>query len=465
MLAGAIGPVSGSVTQSNSGTDYGGGVGPGPGGIFFGPQFSTPAITLDDVSNFFGTHLGADDPGSGGPGGSGPGHPGDNGHPRSPGSFDPNEKFGPGAGAAGWVTANALLPYRINFENLGPGSRDANGNPFPTFATAPAHRVTITDQLNAGLDWSTFELTDLGFGDTIVSAGNQSHFTATVPMTYNGETFNVEIEAGINFTTGLVSIVFQSVNPATSLPPDVLSGFLPPEDGTGRGKGHVSYIVRAKASLTTGTEVRNVAAIRFDINDVITTDQIDPQNAAAGTDPAKQARITLDAHIPTSTVTALPATTVPEFTVNWSGSDTGSGIKGYDVYVSDNGGAWTLWQDGTVATSAIFAGAIGHTYAFRSIARDLAGNVQPTPGAQATTSTAPAVEPVLRILPGSTPAHLFIEIAARPGQVITLQDSTDLAAWPALQTLTLTTGTTTLEVQTAAPPPKRFFRALWMTTP
>jgi hypothetical protein len=55
-------------------------------------------------------------------------------------------------------------------------------------------------------------------------------------------------------------------------------------------------------------------------------------------------------------------------------------------YVSDNGGAYTLWQSDTTKTSAKFAGKSGHTYRFYSVATDELGLVQPTPAsAQATT--------------------------------------------------------------------------------
>ena len=39
----------------------------------------------------------------------------------------------------------------------------------------------------------------------------------------------------------------------------MLIGFLPPEDGTGRGLGYFSYTVMARAGLPTGTQFRNVA--------------------------------------------------------------------------------------------------------------------------------------------------------------------------------------------------------------
>jgi RHS repeat-associated protein len=182
-------------------------------------------------------------------------------------SFDPNEKSGAtGIGSARFISASAELPYRVEFEN------DAS-------ATAPAQRVVITDQLDPDLDWSTFQLTELGFGDRIilVPPGRQ-YFETTVEMTFNGKTIEVQIEAGIRPVEGEVFAIFQSIDPGTFLPPDVLTGFLPPEDGTGRGMGHVSYMVRPKTGLATGTEIRNIALITFDVNGAIATNQVDPHD-------------------------------------------------------------------------------------------------------------------------------------------------------------------------------------------
>ncbi len=246
-------------------------------------------------------------------------------------SHDPNDSVGPrGFGDGGFITSGTQsLPYRIDFENA------------PT-ATAPAQFVTVTDQLDPNLDWSTFQFTSLGFGDNIIDvpAANGHFFQTAVPMTYNGETFDVQIQLSLDLATGLVTATFQSLNPETDLPPDALSGFLPPEDGTGRGEGFISYVVSPKPNLSTGTEIRNVAAIVFDGNAVITTDQVDDDDASKGTDPTKEDLLTIDAGAPTSTVTALPGVSGTSFTVNWSGQDDagGSGIATYDVYENEDGG-------------------------------------------------------------------------------------------------------------------------------
>jgi len=219
------------------------------------------------------------------------------------GAVDPNQKLGPsGFGPAGYITPSTPLPYRIDFEN------DAT-------ATAPAQNVTITDQLDADLDWSTFALTEVGFGDHLIAVpANTQYFETTVPVHYNNQDFEVQIEVGINLATGQVFAHFFSVDPNTSLPPDVLTGFLPPEDGTGRGMGYIAYRIDQKPGLITGTELRNIALISFDGQPWIATNQVDPHDPAAGIDPAKEALNTIDAGAPTSAVVSLQSTrTAPDF--------------------------------------------------------------------------------------------------------------------------------------------------------
>ena len=292
---------------------------------------------------------------------------------------------------------NTTFPYRIDVENS------------PT-AGAPAQEVTITDNLDPNLNWSTFQLTGVGFGDNnfTIPAGSQ-HYQTTTSMTYNGQTFDVEIEAGLNLSTGQVYATFFSLDPATGLPPSsVLTGFLPPEDGTGRGMGYLSFTISPKADLSTGTRIRNVADISFDGAQAIATDQVSDTDPSQGVDPTKQALVTIDSGAPTSSVTGLPSVeSSPSFTVSWSGQDDtgGSGIAGYAVWVSDNGGTFQRWQPAaasttatTTSTSATFTGQIGHTYGFYSIATDNVGNAQPTPPTAQTTTlvdTPPAVSAMI----------------------------------------------------------------------
>ncbi len=287
------------------------------------------------------------------------------------GPEDPNEKIGPGGfGEAGFLASDTLLSYRVNFEN----EQDA---------TAPAQRVDVIDQLGPDLNRDTFELADLGFGDQLITvpAGSR-YFRTEVDMTYNGQDFQVEIEAGLHSETGEVFAHFQAIDPTTSLPPEVLTGFLPPEDGTGRGMGYVSYTIRPKADLPTGTEIRNVALITFDRGETIATNQVDPHDPSQGTDPALEALNTIDAGVPASAVDPLPETvdTYP-LTVTWTGQDDvgGSGVATYDVYVSVNGGEYQLWLADTDQSSAEFYGRGGNSYAFYTVATDNVGHEEEPP--------------------------------------------------------------------------------------
>jgi RHS repeat-associated protein len=348
-------PNPGTPAMTPGGVGAGGGgasFGSGPSGGGGGGGYSRPALP----------HPPAPHPPGGGGGGSG-------GSSGAAGSHDPNDKFGAaGFGSQAFIQAGTTIPYRVDFEN-------------EAAATAPAQEVDITDQLSTNLDWNTFELTEIGFGDQIVNVpANTQNFQTTVPV-YDGNTllFNVEINAGIDAETGTVFVHYLSIDPNTSLPPDVLTGFLPPEDGTGRGQGHVSYSVNPKSSLPSGTAIRNVALISFDHQPIIATNQIDPHDPSKGTDATKEALNTIDAGGPTSSVTALTAVThANPFTLSWSGSDdaNGSGIASYDIFVSDNGGAFTAYLNNTTQTSAQFTGAVGHTYAFYSVATDNVGHVE-----------------------------------------------------------------------------------------
>src|SRR6202012_475036 len=88
-----------------------------------------------------------------------------------------------------------------------------------------------------------------------------------------------------------------------------------------------------------------------------------------------EASTTLDSALPTSNVLPLPSFEPKTFTVSWTGNDgTGSGIAFYDVYVSDNGGLFALWQSATTATSASYTGVDKHVYGFYSVATDMVGN-------------------------------------------------------------------------------------------
>jgi hypothetical protein len=71
------------------------------------------------------------------------------------------------------------------------------------------------------------------------------------------------------------------------------------------------------------------------------------------------------------------------FTVRWSGTDSGSGIQDFTIYVQANcsmafcDDLFHPWLTNTSATEAVFTGQEPAIYCFMSIARDRAGNIEP----------------------------------------------------------------------------------------
>jgi hypothetical protein len=273
-------------------------------------------------------------------------------------SYDPNDKLGPlGFGEDRYVSADRILPYTVFFEND------------PKVANAPAQEVRIVDRLDEVLDLATFELTELAFANhTFPISPGRSYYSTTVDLRPEGVPALVQIEAGLNFDTREFVTSFRAIDPETGwLPEDALVGLLYPNDETHRGEGHVSYIIRPEDDVPTGTQITNQAKIFFDYNDPIDT----PQTLN-----------TVDAGEPNSSVYSLPLTSnTSDFTVTWSGRDDlgGSGIAGYNLFVSDDGGDYVLWLEDSPFTQAIFHGEVGHTYAFYSVAIDNVGHRESVP--------------------------------------------------------------------------------------
>ena len=298
-------------------------------------------------------------------------------------ALDPNDIVGPqGFGPEGFVQPGGEFGYTVRFQNQ------------PT-ATAPAQVVTVTQQLDADLDWTTFRLTGFGWGDNefTVPAGRTSYHTRVTDAARNAV---VDVNATFDPATGTLTWTLTTLDPVTFDQPldDVDAGFLPPDDATGVGQGFVSYAVRPKAGAVTGTRYDAQAAIVFDTEAPLNTPAVFN---------------TADAGRPSATAQPLPATTVgTSVTVTWGGADDagGSGVAAYDVYRSVNGGAWTPWLTNTTQTSAVYTGAIGDTIAVYAVAADNVGLAQAAPAAaQAVTQLVSDAVP-----PTPTPSPLLVGV-------------------------------------------------------
>jgi hypothetical protein len=277
--------------------------------------------------------------------------------------IDPNEKIEPaGYGTTNFIDSNDLLSYSVYFENQ-------------PDATAPAHIIKVIDTLDNDLNLSTFELTEIAFADhLIIIPEGLNHYETTMNLSIDNEFVSqtdlvVEIEVSLDMNTRELTFTMIGLDPNTGwLPEHIMLGILYPNDQTGRGEGHISYIVKPISGSPSGTQITNMARIYFDWNDPIDTPLV---------------LNTLDSTEPTSTVDPLPAIINSiDLTVSWSGQDdpNGSGIAYYDIYVSDNGGPFQLWLGSMTDTTALFTGQDQHTYAFYSIAADNVGHVEIPPG-------------------------------------------------------------------------------------
>lgn len=277
-----------------------------------------------------------------------------------PRSFDPNDITGPaGVGPENHVFGEAVMPYTIRFEN------------HATQASAPAAMVTITQQLDANLDWTTFRLGDIGFGDTVVPVPPDAvSYETRVDLREKRGVF-VDIRAGLDVATGKVSWEFTAIDPVTGgLPEDPLVGFLPPNVTAPEGEGFVNYIIYPKRPALSGTRIDAVASIVFDVNAPIITPAIFH---------------TLDEGPPSVEVwvnyTKADGRNVEVF---WQGNDNGGvGITSYDVSVSVNGGPFVPWLTDTQEMLAVYSGLYGQHLEFRVTARDLLGQRSSSPATAA----------------------------------------------------------------------------------
>jgi hypothetical protein len=309
-------------------------------------------------------------------------------------AYDPNDKVGSqGVGAGRYLSGEESLRYVIYFENI-------------ATASAPAHEVVISDQLDiAKLDLDTFSLGHIAFGDKLITPpASLNQFTQDVDLR-PARNLIVKINASLDKTAGLLNWRFNSIDPDTGLPPeDLLAGFLPPNKNPPEGEGHVLFTVMPKQGLNTGIEIWNRARIIFDANPPIDTPQW--LNTIDNTKPSS--RVLLLAGTQSSTT----------FNVQWSGTDAGSGIRDYTVYVSDNGGPFTVWASQTSATQAAFTGVDSHTYSFFSVARDLTGNgesIKSTP--DTTTQVVLNRPPVAKTKNIEVAAGNSCTVIIRPGDV------------------------------------------------
>jgi CSLREA domain-containing protein len=342
-------------------------------------------------------------------------------------SQDPNDKIGTlGVTPSQFLLSGTPLGFTIHFENL-------------NTASAAAQTVVVTDPLDgANLDLDTFSLGPISFGSfSLLPAQGVTHYTGGIDLR-PAQNILVVVNAGLDEQTGTVTWRFASVDPDTlQLTDDPLAGFLPPNVSPPEGEGSVSFSVQPKSALGTATQICNQARIVFDVNPPIDT----PTwcNTIDNTPPASQ-------------VLPLPPTeTTTSFSIAWAGTDEGSGVGGFTIFVSEDGGPFTELLSNTTDTSTIFTGQVGKTYAFCSVARDLVGNVEQKACPPADTSTTIVVTEGTET---PTPTEASISAATEtptPTPTETPTESATFTETPT-QTATLTVTDTATCTPTQIPP-------------
>lgn len=276
------------------------------------------------------------------------------------------------------------MRYTINFENIPP-----EDDPDPEKLAAAA-LIKVTHRIDDDLDLSTLRFGEMAFGKyRITVPEGRRAFSTRIQLGPDLGNLLADLRAEIDDVTRIVTWTLKAIDPDTGeIPNSALLGLLPPNDETHRGQGYVTYTIEQKPGLETGTKITSEASIVFDFNDPVVTPVFEN---------------TIDADAPETAVKKLgDRTEVSTFTVSWDGTDQGSGIGYYDIYVSQDGQPYVLWLNQTKDTTREFSGQWGSTYRFYSVARDNVGNVESAPTTpDAVTTVATLVPQVTATLPNA----------------------------------------------------------------
>ncbi|MBQ3351048.1 MAG: right-handed parallel beta-helix repeat-containing protein [Thermoguttaceae bacterium] len=301
-----------------------------------------------------------------------------------------------------WIASDTAKgqEYRIYFENK-------------STATAAAQEVFVTMNMPEQFDWNSFELAEICIGNQIFDQmTGYADGVWTVNQTSTGDQIKISFE--LDDLTGEATWYLRSyvASTADNFPASAYDGFLPPNDDAHSGEGYIAYRVRYDSDLTTGDVVSTSATIVFDSNEPIET------NVWLNT---------IDVDIPVVQMDSAELVG-GGVALAWSGSDVGSGIEQYQIYVSADSGAYTLWQSfESDVTSAVFDTQTPGEYSFYILAVDGAGNIGGDPE-QATPSILIESDMEMRVVTTSA-VHASTDVISDNLETITDWDAFYMEFW------------------------------------
>jgi len=210
-----------------------------------------------------------------------------------------------------------------------------------------------------------------------------------------------------------------------------------------RGAGWIDWL--PSTALTSATFTATPAWGVYQFRSIATDYAGNVEVAPAGNDTWT----IVDTLAPFSRVLSLsPYQTTLDFLVSWQPQFDSIDIASYRIDVNDDGAGWIAWIPSTTLTSSIFTGVDGHTYQFRSVSTDYAGNVEAVPAGNDTWTivdvTAPSssmagLPPYVRTL------TILLSWGAQSGTTdiasYTIEVSDDGGVWTAIPAYVNTTAT------------------------
>lgn len=275
-------------------------------------------------------------------------------------AYDPNELIGPeGYDSVRWVSINDVLRYTIMFEND------------PEFATAAAQVVDVRFNFPNKNMMRGFGIGDYSFANQAFTVATSSNAYQTRIDLRDSLGFFVDLIGGLDQTRQQGFWKFMTIDPLTGYAPtEVDKGLLPINDSTHVGEGYVTFQLTPSEDMQTGDTISFAANIVFDTNDTI---------------PTNHWKVTVDAGMPQSKVSAIPVTSPqqggasPAYELTFTAKDDegGSGIKHVLLYLANNMGIYEETDTVAVDSVLLFPVEQGKQYKLYSIAVDNVGNREP----------------------------------------------------------------------------------------